>query len=138
MTEVEKREIVNEVLCIVADQTRQANPQVLAPTHKKWFRDENGSSYNSLMTKVTGEGYISYGIWELVRRATCAIFGVRYVRQLVDADEANEVADKICQMIYDIGMERRIGKDGERGKGNKERLDESDKDCGASSENVHM
>lgn len=107
MTEAEKREIVQAVLAEMNNSARAVTARGLTPTHDKWFRDELGTASTSLMGKAFGnDGTRAYAIWELTRRATCAICGARYVNQLKDLDEANKVADKICQTIYDLAIER--------------------------------
>lgn len=107
MTETEKKEIVQAVLAELKNAPKPTTARGLTPTHEKWFRDENGCASTSLMGKALNyDGPRAYSIWELTRRATCAICGVRYVTQLKDLGEANEIADKICQTIYDLTIER--------------------------------
>jgi len=113
---VDEERIIEEVVRRLQGDKRiidnaTTTPRALMPTHIKWFRDENGASYNSLMTKATGEPYRSWQIWELIRRATCVCCGVQYVRQLKNVEQANEIADKICQLIYDMAMEYKDGED---------------------------
>lgn len=36
---------------------------------------------------------------------TCAICGKQYVRQIAGIEEAPEIAEKICQYIYDMAIE---------------------------------
>ena len=108
MTETEKKEIVQAVLAELKNAPKPTTARGLTPTHEKWFRDSNGSASTSVMGKAFGgDGPRAYSIWELTRRATCAICGVRYVNQLKDLDDANAVADSICQVIYDLAAERR-------------------------------
>lgn len=105
MTAKEREELIEEIIKRIGGD-RQVTPRALYKTHDKWFRDENGASYNSKMTKAIGDPSASWQIWELVRRATCVCCGVKYVRQIKDVDRANEIADKICQLIHDLALGR--------------------------------
>ena len=50
-------------------------------------------------------GNITYWqVWELIRKLTCYICGVGYVRNLESNDNAEEVCEKLCQAIYDIKL----------------------------------
>ena len=110
MTELEREQIVEEVIKRIGGN-KQVTPRALTETHEKWFRDDKGTSYHSKMTKALGDPSATYSIWELVRRATCVCCGVQYVRQLKNIEKANEIADKICQLIYDLAIEPREGKE---------------------------
>lgn len=107
MNDAEKEAIIQEVLSRLGEQKQVANRGALIPTHSKWFRDEQGHAWNSLMTKAFGESSKPHTIWEFVRRATCCICGVQYVNQLPDAEKANKVADRLCQLVYDMAIEER-------------------------------
>ncbi len=99
MTEIEKEEIVEEVLARI---DRKQNVLALKPTFRKWFRDGDNPPYDAKMREIMS-GYEAYAIWDLIRRATCVLCGVKYVRQIEDEEKANRIADTICQTIYDLG-----------------------------------
>ena len=87
---------------------KEFTPRLLEPTHTKWFRDENGNASRSKMGEAfDGDGVKTYQIWDKVRPICTAICGKAYVRQVSreDADYINDVADKICQLIYDSRIE---------------------------------
>lgn len=87
---------------------KEFTPRLLSPTHIKWFRDEKGNASNSKMGKAFhGDGVRTYQIWDRVRPICTAICGKAYVRQVSidDAEYINEVADKLCQLIYDSKIE---------------------------------
>lgn len=48
--------------------------------------------------------------WEAIRKLTCAVCGVRKVRELKNVEESQEIAEKICQYIYDMAVEFKEGK----------------------------
>ena len=86
MTEQEKKEILELIEEHLAKQMpqREDTQSTLAKTRNKWFKDNDGSSYQSLMSKAINDTHGSYVIWESVRKITCKICGVSYVRQIKD------------------------------------------------------
>lgn len=103
MTNEEREQIVQEVLKALGTVKTENRSRALVPTLDKWFRDEKGSTYGSKMAEaLNGNTQGAYAIWELIRRATCLLCGCQYVRQIKDADRANEIADTICQTIYEL------------------------------------
>ncbi len=78
----------------------------LSGPRNKWFRDESGGTYHCKMAEVFGS-YDSWTVWDSIRKLTCKIMGVSYVRQIKDPDKASCVAEAICQCIYDLGKEVR-------------------------------
>lgn len=44
----------------------------------------------------------TWDAWEHIRRLTCLVCGVRYVRQLEGNPDAERICDEICQKIYDL------------------------------------
>ena len=111
MTDEELKAYIDDaVQNAVAKQNPQKEftPRLLSPTHTKWFRDENGNANRSKMGKAFhGDGVRAYQIWDRVRPICTAICGKAYVSQVSidDADFINEVADRICQLIYDSKIE---------------------------------
>lgn len=110
MTEKEKNEIVSALAEEIAKkyEVKHKNEDthtVLKEPREKWFRDENGLGYRSKMTEVFDSSIIAWQVWENVRRLTCMICGKRYVRQLSEEDNAPEVAEKLCQCIYELRKE---------------------------------
>lgn len=47
---------------------------------------------------------ISNMAWEAIRKLTCCICGKTYVKHLEDVKESEEIAEEICQFIYDLRM----------------------------------
>lgn len=104
MTDAERESIIREVVSrLKAEPNRNTiGDRVLAPTYHKWFRDGNNPPYDAKMREIM-DGQQAYSVWDLVRRVTCNLCGVKYVRNIKDADKANRIADTICQTIYDLG-----------------------------------
>lgn len=110
MTDQELKEFIDRAVreALSASQQKEFTPRLLQPTHEKWFRDGSGNTARSKMGKAFGgNGVKAAQIWDRVRPICTAICGKSYVRQVNYADEEfiNEVADKICQLIYDSKLE---------------------------------
>lgn len=110
MTEQEKNEIIEEVEKRLEQKykgclSREDTQSVLKNTREKWFKhDPLRGERDSPMHKVFGN-IIYWQVWELVRKLTCIVCGRQYVRHLAGCEYAEEVADKICQLIYDLKTE---------------------------------
>lgn len=85
------------------------------------FRDDKGSALHSLMGDAFDDCIIAWQVWEIIRKLTCVVCGKQYVRHLAEVENADEIAEKICQFVYDLAMDFKKNKEGENGeKGNKE------------------
>ena len=74
-----------------------------------------------MMEEAFGSSIIAWQIWEIIRKLTCVVCGKQYVRHLAEVENADEIAEKICQFVYDLTMDFKKNKEGENGeKGNKE------------------
>lgn len=109
MTESEKEEILNELEerfekkykgCL----TREDTQSVLREPRNKWFRDDCGNGRDSLMSNAFDNTIISWQVWETIRKLTCVICGKQYVRHLAGIKESEEIAEGICQFVYDLRM----------------------------------
>ena len=106
ITDSEREEIIKEVIARIEPKCTAERVRALQPTFHKWFRDGNDPPYDAKMREIMS-GYEAYALWDLIRRATCNLCGVKYVRQITDAEKANRIADTICQTIYDLGKAER-------------------------------
>lgn len=110
MTEQEKNEIVDELEKRLERKykgclTREDTQSVLKEVREKWFNNpRSGINKDSPMHNVFGN-IIYWQVWELVRKLTCVICGCQYVRHLAGCDYAEEVAERLCQCIYDLKTE---------------------------------
>ena len=113
MTEQEKTEILDELEQRFEQKykgivTREDTQKQLANPREKWFRDERNGGQNSLMTQaLDNNSIVAWAVWEKIRTLTCYICGVSYVRQLKDGWNADEIADRLCQTVYDLAVEHR-------------------------------
>ena len=116
MTAEEKEELLDELRKeFLHSYIGKENKNCLKPTLGKWCKDENGQVYESKMRKAfQHDGIAEYQAWECIRRLTCKIMGVSYIRQIKDEDIANKVADKLCETVCELLYEVRDIKEDER------------------------
>lgn len=110
MTEQEKKELLDELEKRIDEKykgclTGEDVATTLKVPREKWFRDENGNGRNSLMTDAFDSSIISWQVWEKIRKLTCAVCGKQYVRHLANVENADEIAEKLCQFVYDLKMD---------------------------------
>lgn len=84
--------------------TRENVATTLKAPREKWFKDENGNGRYSLMAEAFDSSIISWQVWETIRKLTCVICDKQYVRQLANVENADEIAEKLCQFVYDLKM----------------------------------
>jgi hypothetical protein len=109
MTEQEKQEIVSEVEKQIMSKmkgslVKEDTQSVLSEPRDKWFRKGTARYSGSLMYNVFGS-YIYWCVWEIIRKLTCYICGTGYVRNLQGNEKAAEIAEKLCQTVYDLRTE---------------------------------
>ena len=108
MTEQEKQEIVSEVEKQILEKMkgtviREDTHSVLKEPRSKWFTSTS-CNQESIMYKLFGT-YIYWSVWEMIRKLTCYICGTSYVRNLLGNEMANEVAEKLCQLVFELRTE---------------------------------
>ena len=105
MTEKEIQELIaREVKKAIENQPQKSTPRLLEKTHTKWFRDETGAAYKCKMNEVFYDTGVCWQVWENIRVLTTKICGAKWVRDIAPSkqDEANRIADYICQQVYDL------------------------------------
>ena len=110
MTEYEKQQLVDEIEERLLSKMKgtvikEDTANVLKEPRKKWFCD-SASNSQSLMFKVFGT-YIYWCVWDCIRKLTCFICGTSYVRNIKDTEFANEVAEALCQVVYNYAIQYR-------------------------------
>lgn len=104
-----KAEIIDEITAKIKPQLMKEDTQsVLATPRNKWFREKGDMHCHSPMGELFGT-YTYWQVWEHIRRLTCYICGKGYVRQLRESDHADDVAEQLCQIVYDLKKEK-VGK----------------------------
>ena len=125
MTENEKKEILDELEQRFEKKYkgtlfREDTQTVLKEPREKWFRDSNGGGYYSMMAEAFDNSVVSWQVWELVRRLTCMICGKHYVRHIANNKQAADIAERLCQFIYDLRKEYKEIKEMEKSNGRSE------------------
>lgn len=110
MTEKEKSEIILEVKASIMEEMKgkcikEDTQSALAAPRNKWFVRSTSKDNPSPMYKIFGT-YAYWQVWENIRKLTCLICGVGYCRQLNGNMKADEIADKICEFIYNLRDEQ--------------------------------
>lgn len=108
MTEQEKSEILDELEKRIEKKykgclSKEDTQSVLKNVREKWFAHDLYKK-DSPMHNLFGN-IIYWQVWELIRKLTCIICGCQYVRHLSGCDYAEEVAEKLCQAVFDIKKE---------------------------------
>lgn len=112
MTEQEKNEILDELEKRIDQKykgclSKEDTQSVLKQAREKWFQKPTKGSLgfkDSPMHKLFGN-IIYWQVWELIRKLTCIICGCQYVRHLAGCGYAEEVAEKLCQCVFDLKTE---------------------------------
>ena len=120
ITEAEKLEILDELEKRLDGRLKkipelEVSGRILKAPREKWFSNADGYCGTSLMGEAFGSSIIAWQVWETIRKLTCVICGKQYVRQIAGIEEAPEIAEKICQYIYDLAIgfkeEKKDGKE---------------------------
>lgn len=115
MTDQERAALKAEIMQEVADRfagvaIREDTQGVLADVRRKWIQGPAGT-WAQKASKTPSPFYEAFGpiifwrMWENIRRLVCLAMGVGYVRQIKDPETASELADRLCQTLYDFRME---------------------------------
>lgn len=112
MTDIEKQEIIAEVESSVMAKVakkygREDTKIVLKKPREKWFGNRDTRYKVCPPMREAFGAFIDYQVWEIIRQLTCFIMGNKYVRQLSGDAKAEEVAERICQFVYDFRNEVR-------------------------------
>lgn len=107
MTEQEKQEIITEVKKSVMDEmkdkiVKEDTQKTLKVPREKWYGERFSTRQDSTMVQAFDTSYMAWEAWDHIRRLTCLVCGVRYVRQLEGNPDAERICDEICQKIYDL------------------------------------
>lgn len=114
MTEQERAELKAELLQEIkaelrAKSTNGASSKVLQPVYDKWCNGENRHGFHGEFGPLIEAlpQYKGWQTWDYVRRLTCNIMRVSYLRDIRerDVERARNVADKLCELITQLAKE---------------------------------
>lgn len=85
--------------------------KALQPILDKWCNGENrnGNHYgrNGELIEVLPK-YKGWNTWEHIRRITCNIMNVSYVRDIKDVKRARHIANSLCELITKLAKEEQV------------------------------
>lgn len=112
MTEQERAELKAELMKelmeeLNAKKCSQESAKALQPILDKWCNGENrhGNRGRNGLLIETLPRYKGWNTWEHIRRITCNIMNVSYVRDIKDADKAQKIADKLCEVVVELAKD---------------------------------
>jgi hypothetical protein len=108
VNEEERNQLKQEIIDEIEEKfkgiaIREDTQGVLSGPRNKWFRDVDNTTKRKQSLMYEAFGPVTYWmVWELIRKLTCIICGCGYVRQLSNREQANEVAELLCQNVYEL------------------------------------
>lgn len=112
MTEQEraalKAELMQEIRAeINAGRANAESAKALQPVLDKWCNGENryGSRGRHGPLIEAMPTYKGWNTWDHIRRLTCNILNVSYVRDIKDVDRARRIAERLCEVVVELAKE---------------------------------
>ena len=112
MTELERAELKKELMEelraeMAANKIRGESSKCLQPVLDEWCngqnRHGNHGRYGPLIESLPK--YRGWTTWEMIRRITCNIMDVSYVRDIWDKERAVRIAGKLCEVVTELAQE---------------------------------
>ncbi len=114
MTEQERAALKAELMQEIREEMNTIringeSSKALQPVLDKWCNGENrhGNHGRSGPLIESLPKYKGWNTWEHVRRITCNILDVSYVRDIKDVEKAKRIAEKLCKTIVELAKEER-------------------------------
>ncbi|MGN0557864.1 MAG: hypothetical protein ACI4IS_00235 [Acutalibacteraceae bacterium] len=79
--------------------------QRLSKPYKKWYKGKDGNNCGALLKAFGGENPTAWKTWELIRQLSTLIMGEKYIRDIKDIEQAEDICDRLCQFVYDLRCE---------------------------------
>ena len=112
MTEQERAELKAELMKEIREEMNTIringeSAKALQPVLDKWCNGENRHGYHGRSGPLLEElpKYKGWNTWEHIRRITCNIMNVSYVRDIKDVEKAQKIADRLCEVIVELAKE---------------------------------
>lgn len=112
MTEQERAALKAELMQEIREEmkiirAKGESAKALQPVLDKWCNGENrygNHGRNGPLIEALPR-YKGWNTWEHIRRLTCNILNVSYVRDIRDVARARRIADKLCQVVVELTKE---------------------------------
>lgn len=109
MTEQERAELKAELMKeieerLASEQIIKQSTTVFQPIIDKWYHGGDGDNMSGVFVELF-PSYKAWDTWEHVRRITCNILKVSYVRNIKNVDKARKIADRLCEVIVELAKE---------------------------------
>lgn len=112
MTEQERAALKAELMQEIREEMNIAkansdSAKCLQPVLDKWCNGENRHGYhgrNGALIESMPK-YKGWNSWEHIRRLTCNILNVSYVRDIKDVERARRIAEKLCEVVVELAKE---------------------------------
>ena len=107
-------ELRNEIYKIVQECLHEQNfyepkrYKTLIETYQKWYKGINNKNDGALLNILGGPNSTSWKTWDYIRLLTLAIVGAPNIKYVKNIDQAEDVANKLCQFVYDLVKEVRL------------------------------
>ena len=112
MTEQERAELKAELIQEIRGEMNitvinSDSSRCLQPVLDKWCNGENRHGYHGRHGALIElmPAYRGWSTWEHIRRLTCNIMNVSYVRGIEDIERARKIADKLCEVVVELVKE---------------------------------
>lgn len=118
MTEYERAALKAELIQEIREEIRAGkiaskngdSAKALNPVLQKWC---NGDRHPHDRKVIPCNGpliqamprFKGWDSWDHIRRLTCNILDVSYVRDIVDVDRARRIADRLCEVVTELAKE---------------------------------
>jgi hypothetical protein len=111
MTEQERAELKAELMQEIRQEMNISMingdaSRCLQPVVNKWCNGVNGHGYRGGALIESMPACKGWNSWEHIRRLTCNIMNVSYVRDIKDIERARKIADKLCEVVVELTKER--------------------------------
>lgn len=111
MTEQERAELKAELMQEIRNEMNipainSDASRCLQPVLNKWCNGVNGRGYRGGALIESMSACKGWNSWEHIRRLTCNIMNVSYVRDIEDIERARKIADKLCEVVVELTKER--------------------------------
>lgn len=112
MTEQERAALKAELMLEIREEMNRVkgnaeSAKALQPVLDKWCNGENRYGHHGRHGPLIEAmpTYKGWNTWDHIRRLTCNIMNVSYVRDIKDVDRARRIAEELCEVVVKLVKE---------------------------------